>query len=109
MHHPSVFMTDTFVLEELPDDALDAILSLPPEAKDKYFSKMAQNFNPKVDIKSDYFKDIVETYISSFYLEKLYRTNRFFNEKFTPVYTNTGIIRNIIADIYFTDDDLITH
>lgn len=102
-------MTDTFVLESLPDEALDAILSLPPEAKDKYFSKMAKKFNPKIDATSDQFTDIVETYISSFYLEKLYRTNRFFNEKFTPVYTNTGIIRNVIADIYFADDDLITH
>ena len=99
----------TFILESLPDEALDAILSLHPEAKDKYFSKLASNQYPKINKDSEQFKDLVETFISSFYIEKLYRTNRFFNEKFTPVYTQSGLIRNIIADIYFTDDDLITH
>ena len=103
-------MTDNiFILEDLADDALDAILALTPKAKDHYFSKMAANFNPKIVVDSDDFKNLVETYISSFYVEKLYRTNRFFNEKFTPVYTQTGLIRNIIADMYFVDDDLITH
>ena len=99
----------TFILESLPDEALDAILSLHPEAKDKYFSKLASKQYPKINKDSDQFKDIVETFISSFYIEKLYRTNKFFQEKFTIVYTDKGFIRNIIADMYYADDDLITH
>ena len=58
----------------------------------------------------------------------MYRTNKFFQEKFTIVYTDKGFIRNIIgiihicndvtdksfisniiADMYYADDDLITH
>ena len=59
--------------------------------------------------KSDRFRDILESYISSFYVEKMYRSNRFFNEKFVIVYTQTGLIRNVWSDLYYTDDDLITH
>ena len=47
--------------------------------------------------------------ISSIYVEKLYRSNRFFQESFTMIYTKTGLIRNIVNDIYFLEDDLITH
>ena len=32
-----------------------------------------------------------------------------FNEKFIIVYTQTGLIRNVWSDLYYTDDDLITH
>ena len=78
--------------------------------------KLNQNFRWIVEKKNffsqeecDEMKNIVESYVSSFYLEKMYRTNRFFNEKFTPIYTTTGLIRNIWADLFFADDDLITH
>ena len=54
-------------------------------------------------------KNLLEYYNSSFYVEKMYRTNKFFQEKFTIVYTDKGFIRNIIADMYYADDDLITH
>lgn len=97
-----------FLLEDLPDENLDQILSLPPQAKSQYFAKLAKQFYDLPE-GSDDFKDLVESYISSFYVEKMYRTNRFFNEKFTPIYTQTGLIRNIWGDLFFTDDDLITH
>ena len=62
-----------------------------------------------VNEKSDEFKNVLESYVSSFYVEKMYRSNRFFNEKFIIVYTQTGLIRNVWSDLYYTDDDLITH
>lgn len=96
------------LLEDISDDHLDQILSLPPQGKAQYFTKLAKNFYDWPE-DSDEFKDILESYMSSFYVEKMYRSNRFFNEKFTPVYTQTGMIRNIWADIFFTDDDLVTH
>lgn len=101
-------MPKSFLLEEFPEDALDQVLSLPPQGKSKYFAKLAKEFYDFPE-DSEEFKDIVESYISSFYLEKMYRSNRFFNEKFTPVYTTTGLIRNVWADLFFTDDDLVTH
>ena len=101
-------MPVSFLLEEFPDDALDQILSLTPSGKTQYFTKLAKQFYD-IPEDSDEFTDIVESYISSFYVEKMYRSNRFFNEKFTPIYTQTGLIRNVWSDLFFTNDDLITH
>ncbi len=100
---------ESFILDELSDESLDAILSLPPANKTKYFSTLVKTYYPKIEEGSAEFINLVETYVSSFYVEKLYRTNRFFNEKFTIVYTTTGLIRDIVADMYYSDADLITH
>ena len=102
-------MKKKFILEELSDESLDAILCLSPAQKIKYFSLMVKNYYPMQIEGSKEFTDLVETYISSFYVEKLYRSNRFFHEKFSPVYTHTGLIRDVVADIFHTDDTLITH
>ncbi len=102
-------MAKKFILEELPDLVLDQILSLTPKAKNHYFKKLTGEFYPNLIEGSEEYKSVIESYVSSFYLEKMYRTNRFFNESFTPVYTDTGLVRNIIANLFFTDDDLITH
>lgn len=102
-------MNKSFILESLSDESLDAILSLSMDRKASYFSSMIKSFYPKVKEDSQQFNDLIASYASSFYVEKIYRSNRFFNEKFTPIYTSTGLIRNIIADMYYTDDDLITH
>ena len=102
-------MTKQLLLEDFPDEALDAVLSLAPKGKTAYFTKLAKEFYEDYDEESDEFVQLVECYVGSFYLEKRYRTNRFFNECFTPVYTTTGLIRNIWSDLFFADDDLITH
>lgn len=102
-------MKNSFVLEELSDESLDYILSLAPQQKVVYFSKLVKQYYPSQEEGSKEFMNLIETYISSFYVEKLYRSNRFFNEKFSPIYTETGLIRDIIADIFYTDDHLITH
>jgi len=98
-----------FLLEELPDENLDQILSLSLKGKAHYFSRLIVAYYPDHEDGSDEYNKLIEAYVSSFYLEKMYRSNRFFNESFTPIYTTTGLIRNIWADIFFTDDDLITH
>lgn len=102
-------MKKEFILEELPDESLDAILCLTPAQKTKYFSLMVKTYYPNQVEGSKEFTDLLETYISSFYVEKLYRSNRFFHEKFSPVYTSTGLIRDVVADIFYTDDHIITH
>lgn len=103
-------MSDTdFMLCNLPDSSLDAIISLTNEQKQLYITTMIESHFPSVEKDSELFINLAESYLSSFYVEKLYRSNRFFNEKFTPIYTNKGLIRNIVADIYYSRDELITH
>lgn len=102
-------MTNTFSLADLSNESLDAIISLDRVQKANYIAEMVRTYYPKISEGSDEYINLIEEYISSFYVEKLYRSNRFFNEKFTPVYTKTGLIRNIILDSYYTDDDLIVH
>ena len=101
-------MSSQFLLEDFPDEALDQVLSLPPKGKSVYFTRLAKQFYDLPE-DSDEMKELVESYVSSFYIEKMYRNNRLFHEKFTPVYTTTGLIRNIWADMFYADDDLITH
>ena len=92
---------------EMENDTLDFLIGLPIEDKHAYFIKLVETYYPKA--LADEKEKLIENYISSIYVEKLYRSNRFFNEQFTMVYTQTGVIRNIINDIYFIEDDLITH
>ena len=61
-------MTEQLILETIPEEALDDVLSLPPEAKTLYFTKLAKKFYPKINERSDEFKNIVESYVSSFYV-----------------------------------------
>ena len=102
-------MDSQFLLESLPTESLDAVLAMDMESKIAYFSTLAKSFYPDIEDASKEFVDIVELYISSFYLEKIYRSNRFFNEKFTPIYTTTGLIRDVVADLFYSDKDLIVH
>lgn len=102
-------MKNIFILQDLSNESLDAVLSLPLAQKSNYFESMVRTFYPNIKEGSDQFEDMVATYLSSFCVEKIYRSNRFFNEKFTPIYTTTGIIRNIISDLYYSDDELVTH
>lgn len=108
---PSPFLLEItmFILGELSDESLDTVLGMNLTDKSTYFTRLITAAYPKIEKNSTEFEELVATYLSSYYVEKLYRTNRFFNEKFTPVYTSTGLIRNIIADMYYADDDLITH
>tara|TARA_R100000008_G_scaffold55106_2_gene33759 strand:+ start:686 stop:991 length:306 start_codon:yes stop_codon:yes gene_type:complete len=96
-------------LNELEEDTLNFLLGMPMDDKKAYFHKLIETFYPKSLTDEKEYENLLESYISSIYVEKLYRSNRFFQEQFTIVYTQTGLIRNIVNDIYFTEDDLITH
>lgn len=102
-------MNNIFILQDLSNESLDAVLSSLPEHKASYFEAMVDTFYPKLVKGTREYEEMVENYLSSFCLEKIYRSNRFFNEKFTPIYTTTGIIRNIVCDLYYLDYELITH
>jgi hypothetical protein len=102
-------MNSDFILEDVPDESLDAVLAMEMENKIIYFSNLIEHFYPDLSKEDDQYTDLLELYISSFYVEKLYRSNRFFNEKFTPIYTMTGLIRDISADMFLLDNDLSVH
>ena len=46
-------MTEQLILENLPEDVLDHVLSLPPESKTVYFTKITKKYYPKIDIKNN--------------------------------------------------------
>ena len=102
-------MNKTFTLSEFEDESLDYVIGMPLPIKRDYFHKLVESFYPKSIDRQEEYESLMESYMASFYVEKLYRSNRFFKEKFTMIYTKTGLIRNIVNDIYFDDDDLITH
>jgi hypothetical protein len=103
------YMRNIFILQDLSNESLEAVLSLSPNQKSSYFEAMVDSFYPSIEKGSVQYEEMVATYLSCFCVEKIYRSNRFFNEKFTPIYTSTGIIRNIISDLYYSDDELATH
>ena len=101
--------TKTFELSSLDESRLNAFISLSMEAKQKYIGELIEKYYPHAMEDENQFADLTMSYLSSFYVEKLYRSNRFFNEMFIPTYTKTGLIRNIVNQTFFADDDLITH
>ena len=101
-------MTD-LSLCELQDETIDYLLGMHLDDKRAYFHKLIEAYYPDALDDEFEYEELLQNYISSIHVEKLYRSNRFFNEQFTIVYTQTGLIRNVINDIYFVEDDLITH
>ena len=98
---------DKFELYELTDEQLNEILSLRDQQQELYINTLIQRFYPEVD-EQNYIK-LQIAYKSSFILEKFYRSNLVFQEGFQAIYTRTGLIRDIINEVYFTQDNLITH
>ena len=96
-------------LSDIENDTLDYLIGMPMQDKHAYFHKLIETFYPKCLNNEDEYEALLENYVSCIYVEKLYRTNRFFREQFTIVYTQTGLIRDVINDMYFNDDSLITH
>jgi len=96
-------------LAEITDEVLDEVLCMSVSDRVLYFSILVSTYYPNVPKEKEKYQDLLESYSSSFYVEKLIRSNKFLSEKFTPVYTMTGLIRNIVLDLYFMEEDLVTH
>ena len=96
-------------LSEIENETLDFLIGMATEAKHAYFHKLIETFYPESLNNQEEYGSLLENYVSCIYVEKLYRTNRFFQEQFTMIYTQTGLIRDIVNDIYFNEDTLITH
>lgn len=103
-------MTDEELnLYKLDDNTLNTILSMEEKDKTLYIHHLIEKFFPSIIPNSDEYGDLQLSYRSSFKLEKLYRSDPVFHETFTLVYTQHGLVRDAVNDMYFTDDHLITH
>lgn len=87
-------------LYELDNSTLDFILSLPFTELDRYIYALISRFYPKVQTNSDKYEELRDAYKASFATEKLYRVNPLINKSYTAIYTKTGLIREIVLDIY---------
>lgn len=101
-------MTDKFILGQLNDDKLEFILSMDQEQLDIYVDNLIQKYYPHLRQDVDHYETyekIKEQYINSFYLEKIIRMSEPVQEGFIPVYTETGMIRELQNELYSFDRD----
>ena len=98
----------SFYLYELDDDTLDFILDLTTTELDRYIHALICRFYYKQLKNEEYYSKLVKAYKASFILEKLYRVNKNFNENYTAIYTKTGLIREIMSDLYHIGSEKTT-
>ena len=96
-------------LYEIEETTIDYVLSLSEVERLTYYSTLIDKFYPTISKETHEFERLLCAYETSFVVEKIYRNNKLFKEGFTNVYTQTGLLRNSVSDLYFADDDLITH
>ncbi len=100
--------TDSFFyLHELEDETLVHILKLPAKELDSYIYALICRFYPTVQKDSERYKRLEDSYKASFVLEQLYRSNNMLSEYYTGIYTKTGLIREIVLDIYSIGTDKV--
>tara|TARA_Y100000034_G_scaffold136800_1_gene215897 strand:+ start:22060 stop:22365 length:306 start_codon:yes stop_codon:yes gene_type:complete len=97
-------------LYELSDDALNKIINLKKDELDNYITLLiANHYGDSMENNSDMHNKLMTAYTSSFTAEKIYRDNLVFQKGFQAVYSKTGLVTNLVNDLYFTDDHLIVH
>ena len=96
-------------LYDIKENTIDYILSLPEAERITYYGTLIDKFYPSINKDAPEFDRLLVAYETSFVVEKIYRNNKIFRSGFTNVYTQTGLLRNSVSDLYFADDDLITH
>lgn len=98
----------SFYLYELDDDTLNFILDLDSTELDRYIHALICRFYSKHLNNEEYYKKLVKAYKASFILEKLYRVNTNFNENYTAIYTKSGLVREIVSDLYHIGSEKTT-
>lgn len=96
-----------FYLHELEDEVLLHILRLPVEELDSYIYALICRFYPTVEISSERYVQLKNSYKASFVLEQLYRSNDMLSEYYTGIYTKTGLIREVVLDLYAIGTDKV--
>ena len=102
-------MGRSLLLNEITEDKIDTVLSLNETGKTIFFDSLISEHYPHIEKTSNEYNYLQLNYRSCWMKEKIYRNNDFMKECFSVVYTKTGLIRDIINDLYYTEDNLIIH
>lgn len=89
-----------FYLYELDDTTLDFILSLSIKELDEYVYALICRFYANVSIEDEKYNELKKAYKASFAIEKIYRVNSLIGSNYTAIYTKTGLIRELVLDVY---------
>lgn len=91
---------DSLYLRDLDSKELSNIINLPVVEFLHYIDLLIANYYPYTEKGSDKYVVLVDAYKASFYLEVFYRNSPIIVSNFTPIYTPTGLIREIVSDLY---------
>lgn len=87
-------------LYELDDTILDFILSLSIKELDEYVYALICRFYSNISVKDEKYLELKKAYKASFAIEKIYRVNSLISNNYTAIYTKTGLIRELVLDLY---------
>ena len=91
---------DNFYLFDLTDAELQVITNLSDIDVCDYIHNLICNYYSHVDQTSEQYRNLVKAYKTSFILETIYRSNPLLSNNFTTIYTRTGLIRELVNDLY---------
>lgn len=90
-------------LHELSLEVIKKVNSMKDQEKTTYFLNLISRFYPTADLETK--QKLLYAYNGSFYLEEVYREVVKLSGAFTAVYTRTGLIRELVNDIYFMEEE----
>lgn len=102
-------ISDPFILNTIDDNNLQIILSLSEDEKLLYINNLIKKYYSNVELNTEVYFNLQKAYIGSFILEDQYRQNKSVQQSFRPIYTKTGLIRNIVNDLFFMPEELLEH
>lgn len=100
---------DDFALYDLTEEQLNNILALSEVEQVVYFSQLIEKYYTHIDEGTDEYYSLLMSYKSSFNLERVYRDREDIQGSFTAIYTRTGLIRDLVNDLYHTEESLVIH
>lgn len=96
-------------LSDLAENKLDELLSCSEQNKNVILFHVIKYHYAKLDVTSEDYSKLANSYKSSWILEKIYRNNGLVRQNYSPIYVNSGIIRDLVNNMYFTNNDLKMH
>lgn len=90
-------------LHELSTDTIKDINRLDQDSKATYFMNLISRFYPNAE--GETVTNLASAYYGSFMMEEKVRTYPGLAQAFTVVYTKTGLIREVVNDIYFLQEE----
>lgn len=94
-------------LYQLEDEAITSILTLDSSSLDLYLNNLIMRFYPQHVTNKEYSNKLKESYKASFVLENIFRKNEIFYKNYSAIYTPTGLIRELINDLYALNSEKV--